>query len=84
MVRPLVIVNPRSDPRFVDAVERLAATADTPGALQELLRPTFPSAVVRERELSAEPFEVWYAYRDGRWTPSPPARQEEAGDGSDR
>ena len=83
-MRPLVIVNPRSDPRFVESVERLVTEALTPGDLQDLLRPAYPQAVVRQRELSAEPFEVWYAYRDGRWTPSASARQEDAGDGSDR
>ena len=83
-MRPLVIVNPRSDSRFVEAVQSLLDEARTPGDLQSLLRPAFPQAVVRERELSAEPFEVWYAYRDGRWTPSDTARQEGEGDGSDR
>ena len=84
MVRPLVIVNPRNDPRFAESVERLVTEALTPGDLQDLLRPAYPRAVVRERELSAEPFEVWYAYRDGRWTPSGPARQEDEGDRSHR
>ena len=37
--------------------------------LQTGLRAEFPDAVVRRRELSSESTEVWYVYRDGRWTP---------------
>jgi hypothetical protein len=69
-VRPIVILNPRSDARFVELVsELLAALVDEPADLQAGLRAEFPEAVVRRRELSSESTEVWYVYRDGRWTP---------------
>ena len=42
----------------------------TPAQLQRSLRERYPRAVVRARELSSEPSEVWYVYREGRWIPS--------------
>ena len=69
-MRPLLIVNPRSDSQFVQLVAQLtAAEGSDPGDLQSLLRETHPEAVVRRRELSSESTEVWYVYRDGRWSP---------------
>jgi hypothetical protein len=69
-VRPIVILNPRSDARFVELVAELMADAvGEPADLQAGLRAVFPEAVVRRRELSSESTEVWYVYRDGRWTP---------------
>ena len=67
---PLLIVNPRSDLRFVERVTELTADAGTdPAALQEGLRVDYPNAIVRRRELSSESTEMWYVYRDGRWSP---------------
>lgn len=67
---PIVILNPRSDARFVELVSELMADAvEEPADLQAGLRAVFPDAVVRRRELSSESTEVWYVYRDGRWTP---------------
>ena len=69
-MRPIVILNPRSDARFVELVSELMADAVGPTSdLQAGLRAEFPDAVVRRRELSSESTEVWYVYRDGRWTP---------------
>ena len=69
-VRPIVILNPRSDARFVELVTQLMADAvGEPAVLQSGLRAEFPEAIVRRRELSSESTEVWYVYRDGRWTP---------------
>jgi hypothetical protein len=69
-VRPLLIVNPRSDVRFMQLVAELTADASTdPSQLQSWLRAVFPKAVVRRRELSSESTEMWYVYRDGRWSP---------------
>jgi hypothetical protein len=69
-VRPIVILNPRSDTRFVELVAELMADAvGEPSELQAGLRVEFPEAVARRRELSSESTEVWYVYRDGRWTP---------------
>jgi len=65
-----LIVNPRSDVRFVQLAAQLTAEIVTqPGDLEAGLRSEFPNAIVRRRELSSEPTEVWYVYRDGRWTP---------------
>ena len=69
-MRPIVILNPRSDARFVELVSELMTDAVGETAdLQAGLRAEFPEAVVRRRELSSESTEVWYVYRDGRWTP---------------
>ena len=69
-VRPILIVNPRSDTRFRQRVAELIGDAETePSDLQANLRAEFPDAIVRRRELSSESTEVWYVYRDGRWTP---------------
>ena len=69
-MRPILILNPRSDAQFVALVSELMTDPlDQPSALQAALRARFPDAVVRRRELSSEPTEVWYVYRDGRWTP---------------
>jgi hypothetical protein len=68
-VRPVVIVNPRSDGGFVQRVHDLAEAVTDPSELQTRLRDEYPDAIVRRRELSSESTEVWYVYRDGRWTP---------------
>jgi hypothetical protein len=69
-VRPLLIVNPRSDVRFAQLVSELTGDATTePSDLQTRLREQFPNAIVRRRELSSEATEMWYVYRDGRWSP---------------
>jgi hypothetical protein len=69
-VPPLLIVNPRSDVRFVERVTELTADAmSDPSDLQARLRAEYPSAIVRRRELSSEATEMWYVYRDGRWSP---------------
>ncbi|HUP54249.1 MAG TPA: hypothetical protein VM408_01980 [Methylomirabilota bacterium] len=69
-MRPLLIVNPRSDIRFVEHVTRLTdAAGDDPSALETTLRAEYPQAIVRRRELSSESTEMWYVYRDGRWSP---------------
>jgi hypothetical protein len=69
-VPPLLIINPRSDVRFVQLVAELTASGSTdPADLQSRLRAEFPDAIVRRRELSSEATEMWYVYRDGRWSP---------------
>ena len=69
-VRPLLIVNPRSDVRFARFVAELTADGVPDlAALQTSLRSAFPDAIVRRRELSSEPNEMWYVYRDGHWSP---------------
>ena len=69
-MRPLLIVNPRSDTRFVQHVADLTAdSVANPSDLQTRLRALYPDAIVRRRELSSESTEMWYVYRDGRWSP---------------
>jgi hypothetical protein len=69
-VRPLLIINPRSDGPFAELVAELTAgQATDPAGLQAGLRARYPEAIVRRRELSSESTDVWYVYRDGRWTP---------------
>jgi hypothetical protein len=69
-VRPILILNPRSDAGFVQLVaELMADELAEPADLQARLRVRFADAIVRPRELSSESTEVWYVYRDGRWTP---------------
>ena len=41
--------------------------ASTTGELERRLRPLYARAVVHARELSSEPFVIWYVYRDGQW-----------------
>jgi hypothetical protein len=68
--RPFVFVNPRDDVVFQRVVETLTGTCESPEQLQDALRTSYPTAVVRARDLSSERDTVWYAYRDGQWTPS--------------
>ena len=65
---PALFLNPADDFAFVGEVERLMADAiDDAAELERRLRAAFPLAVVRPRDLSNEPFVVWYVYRDGHW-----------------
>jgi hypothetical protein len=75
-MRPTLVVNPTADDAFAararDLVEGGLATVD---ALQQALRQAgYPRAVVRARELSSEPAQVWYVYREGTWVPSAETR----------
>jgi hypothetical protein len=65
-----LFVNPTGDRGFADHARRSAAVSDDPQHLQSRLRQRYPQVVVRRRELSGEPFELWYVYRDGHWSPS--------------
>lgn len=66
--RPFLFLNPRDDVVFARAAwAGLLGGAITPDRLQAVLRARYPTAVVRERALSEEPFLVWYVYRDGHW-----------------
>ena len=67
--RATLIVNPSDDRAFEDHARRLAVVSDGPQAMQTRLRRHYPHAVVRRRDLSGEPFEMWYVYRDGHWSP---------------
>ena len=70
-MRPILIVNPRSDPVFAALVEQLARDgAEAPRDFEARLRDRYPRVVVRERSISDEEVVTWYVYRDGRWTPT--------------
>jgi hypothetical protein len=71
-VRPVLVVNPRTDASFAEFVrEQVEYLRDVdPLALEFRLRERHPAATVHARLLSSEPSTVWYVYRDGRWTPS--------------
>jgi len=73
--RPTLVLNPPDDQEFRSyAEECLESGINLPLALQDRLRPRYPRAIVRPRELAGEQAEIWYVYRDGRWVrPSSPA-----------
>jgi len=67
--RPMILANPAADRGFRDQVDRvLFGGPRRPSELQAILRLRYPNAVVRRRELTDEDLEIWYVYRDGRWT----------------
>lgn len=63
-----LVLNPTSDEAFRRAVdEAIRDGATDPAALEASLRPSFPRVVARRREISGEPHDVWYVYREGSW-----------------
>ena len=71
-MRPILVVNPRTDAAFVEFVREQVdgLASNDPMALECRLRECHPQATVHARMLSSEPSIVWYVYRDGHWTPS--------------
>ena len=71
-MRPVLVVNPRSDASFVQFVQEEVdgLAAGDPMALESRLRERYPAVTVHARLLSSEPATVWYVYRDGHWTPT--------------
>ena len=69
-LRPILVINPRTDASFVDFVREQveAHPDDDPLALEGHLRERHPLVAVRVRMLANEPTTVWYVYRDGHWT----------------
>lgn len=68
---PALFLNPADDLAFVGEVERWMDDGVAEATeLERRLRESYPSAVVRPRDLSNEPFVVWYVYRDGHWVAS--------------
>ena len=67
--QPTILRNPSNDAAFEAAIQALMNEGVTElGAFRTRLRESFPLAEVRRRELAWESEEVWYVYRDGRWT----------------
>lgn len=68
---PALFLNPADDLAFVGEVDRLMEGGIAEASeLERQLRILHPDAVVRPRDLSNEPFVVWYVYRDGHWVAS--------------
>ena len=63
-----LVINPPSDEAFRLALEQaMDDGALDPDALTDALRSQYPRLVARRREISHEPHDVWYVYRDGSW-----------------
>ena len=75
---PMLILSPPDDHAFVTAARSAVEIGMSPAQLELILRARYPNAVVRERELIGERFEIWYVYRDGHWIP-PTKRSMEPG-----
>ena len=71
-MRPTLVVNPANDDLFAARARALVEDdVESIDRLQRGLREAgYPRAVVRARELSSEPAQVWYVYREGTWVPS--------------
>lgn len=68
---PTLVLNPPDDETFRSLALGLVEDGIVaPEALEAELRRTYPTAIVRPRELSGERTAVWYVYRDGRWVRS--------------
>jgi hypothetical protein len=65
--RPALITNPVDDVAFRDHAEAALREGQSPAELQDVLRRSYPRAVVRPRDLAGERSIVWYVYRDGHW-----------------
>jgi len=67
-----LILNPRDDASFVALAEQFVSEGvATAAELQKRLQTAYPDVVVRARELTGEPFTIWYVYRDGHWISGP-------------
>jgi hypothetical protein len=70
-MRPILMINPRSDVEFTGLAEGLVRDGvSRPEVLEARLREHYPRTVVRERAISDELVMTWYVYREGRWTPT--------------
>ena len=66
--RPTIVANPAGDAGFAARIEEcLRRGLLHPWELEQALRSDYPAVVVRRREISNEPIEVWYVYREGHW-----------------
>src|SRR5262245_17200413 len=69
-MRPVLVVNPRTDAGFADLVSALVGDDTSAELLESRLREVYPHAIVRRRLLSGEFAETWYVYREGTWIPN--------------
>jgi hypothetical protein len=77
---PHLVTNPASDDAFRHAALEAVREWTTTAGLEAELRGRYPAVAVHARQLSAEPFVVWYVYRDGRWASSADPRVERGDD----
>jgi hypothetical protein len=64
----MVIANPPGDRRFRSMIDSfLVSGGRRPEELESILRVRYRAALVRQRDLAGERFDVWYVYRDGHW-----------------
>ena len=66
-MRPILILNPQTDPAFTLDTTSAVDEIDTPRELADTLRARYPDVVVRPRTVSGASVAVWYVYRDGHW-----------------
>jgi hypothetical protein len=72
-MRPILVVNPADDAVFAAFAQVLLDHGATSvRELEHRLQAVYPAAAVHARELSAEPFVIWYVYRHGHWVASRP------------
>jgi hypothetical protein len=63
-----LVLNPTADEQFRRDVEHaIRDGASDPDRLAAALQTAYPRVVARRREISDEPLEVWYVYREGSW-----------------
>jgi hypothetical protein len=63
--RPRLVCIPSSDRGFAALADLRLDDIDDPSRLEDVLRAVYPKVRVRRRELTGEPVETWYVYRDG-------------------
>jgi len=72
-MKPILVVNPADDAVFsAFAQVLLDHGAASVRELERRLQAVYPTSAVHARELSAEPFVIWYVYRHGHWVASRP------------
>jgi hypothetical protein len=68
VLNPILVINPPEDDVFAAFAKVVVDDGvSSTGELERRLRPIYSKAVVHARELSSEPFVIWYVYRDGHW-----------------
>jgi hypothetical protein len=71
------VLNPVDDRAFAtSARSAMRGGARSPDELRFVLSQRYPKVVIHRRELSNERVEIWYVYRDGRWTTSSAGTKE--------
>jgi hypothetical protein len=73
--KPSLVINPLNDATFAADAQRVIDQGTTSIAeFVDRLRTAYPRVGVNPRELVAEPFDIWYVYRDGQWVNAGPGK----------